>query len=115
MMQPKTVNLYVGDIDKVAQDFIAVTKKYRDAKNETPADYGQFVQRFALEAVATIALETRLNVLEPSKENKGSKLAKAVDKVFYLSYQLDVLPSVWKYVSTPTYREQMKNLDIMTE
>lgn len=115
MMQPKTVGLYVSDIDDVAQDFVELTKKSLDAKQETPADYGTYLQRFAMEAIATVALETRLNVLDPSGQNKGAELAKLTDDVFYLTYQLDILPSIWKFYKTPTFHKLMKTLDQQLE
>lgn len=114
-MQPKTVNLYVHDIDVVVQEFIQLTKKCRDDKGETPADYGNYIQNFTLEAIGTIALDTRLNVLEPKEGNVGTEMAKLIDRIFYLSYQLDVLPSIWKYVKTPMFKQLMVLLDKMTK
>lgn len=114
-MQPKTVGLYVPVIDEVARDFVEITKKYRSANNEMPAEYGNYIQRYSLEAIATIALDTRLNVMEPKRDNKGTELAIVADRIFELSYHLDFLPSFWKYVRTPKFNEMMRSLQRMTE
>lgn len=111
MMQPKTVALYVPKIDQVAQDFIQLTRSSRDTADETPADYGMWCQRYALESIGVVALDRRLNVLAPDEGNRGTLLATAVDKMFTLTYKLDFMPSIWRYWTTPTFVKLMKTLD----
>uniref|UniRef100_A0A336MMT9 CSON003993 protein n=1 Tax=Culicoides sonorensis TaxID=179676 RepID=A0A336MMT9_CULSO len=115
MMQPKVVSLYVPRIDKVTRDFIDVTKRSRDDFNETPSDYGNYVQRWALESIGEIALDTRFGVLEKREGNKGDILAKLVEDFFYYSYKLDTQPHIWRYVKTPGFYRMMKLLDNMTD
>lgn len=114
MMQPKTVNLYVPEIDEVARDFIEITRKYRNSNNETPADYGTCIYQFALESISTVALEARLNIMEPKRENKGKELVALVRKIFYLSYELDFRPSIWKYIRTPMFNDMTETANRMT-
>lgn len=110
-MQPRTVALYVPKIDEVARDFVELTKNSLDANGETPADYGMWCQRFALESIGLVALDRRLDILAPKEGNIGSKLAVSVDQIFQLSYKLDFMPSIWRYWKTPTFVKLMKTLD----
>lgn len=115
MMQPKTVSLYVPEIDKVAQDFIDLTKRNLDKENETPKNYGAFIQQYTMEAIGTIAFDTRLNVLEPKEGTRGTELTKLVNEMLQLTYELDFLPSIWKYVWTPKYNRFMKVMNKSAE
>ena len=112
MMQPKTVALYVPKIDQVARDFVALTADSRNIQtNQTPADYGMWCQRYALESIGLVALDRRLNVLAPTEANRGTLLAASVDKMFNLVYELDFLPSLWRYWTTPKFVRLMRVLD----
>ncbi|XP_063698941.1 cytochrome P450 CYP12A2-like [Culicoides brevitarsis] len=115
MMQPKVVSLYVSRIDEVTRDFVEVTRRSLDENSETPADYGDYIQRWALESIGDIALDTRLGVLEKRAGNKGDTLAKLVENFFRLSFKLDGQPHIWKYIKTPAFYQMMKTLDGMTE
>lgn len=115
MMQPKVVSLYVSRIDQVTRDFVEVTRKARDESYETPSDFGSFIQRWALESIGDIALDTRLGVLEKRDGNKGDILSKLVDDFFYLSYKLDGQPHIWRYIRTPSFYKMMRTLDGMTD
>lgn len=114
MMQPKVVSLYVPRIDQVTRDFVEVTRRSRDELGETPADFGNYIQRWAMESIGDIALDTRLGVLEKREGNKGDTLSKLVDDFFYLSYKLDGQPHIWRYIRTPNFYKMMRTLDAMT-
>lgn len=114
MLNPKTVNMYVPVLDDVAREFVEITRACRDENNETPKNYGNYIQRLSLQAMATIALDTRLNVMDPNAENKGVELVHVMDNILSLSYQLDVMPSMWRYIRTPTLNRMMKSVDRRT-
>lgn len=111
MMQPKTVGLYVPEIDSVARDVIDITKRLLDDKNETPADYGQYIQRFALEAIALVAFETRLHILESKPGNKATRLTELVGEMFKLIFRLEQELSLWKLYKTKSFKKMMGVLD----
>lgn len=114
LMQPKTVELYVERIDEVARDLVEIIKKARDANNET-LDFSRYVERWSLESIGIVALDTRLGVLHPSTNNKADRLAQLMDQMFELSFKLEVLPSLWRYFSTPKFVKLMKIFDESTK
>lgn len=115
LMQPKTVELYIEQIDQVTRDLVEIVKKARDDKNETPADFSSYIERWSLESIGTIALDTRLGVLQPSTNNKGDRLAFLMDQMFELSFKLEVMPSPWRYFATPKFIKLMKIFDEATK
>lgn len=86
----------------------------RDDKNELPGDFNQWLNRWALEMIGVLALDTRFGVLEKDISQDSSDMIKYVREVFELTYQLDVLPSVWKYYKTPAFKRLMNVLDELT-
>ncbi|EDS34542.1 cytochrome P450 [Culex quinquefasciatus] len=64
MMQPKTIRLYVDKLDEVAREFMEVIHNLRDEKNEMPGDFHHWLNRWALETIGVLALDTRFGCLE---------------------------------------------------
>lgn len=116
MMQPKTVTRYIGVVDTIAGDFVNRIRSIRDDKQEVPADFGNEMNKWALESIAYVALNQRLGLLTDTEENsEGQRLIQSVHEFFVLSYELEVNPSFWKIYETPTYKKMMKCLNTMTE
>lgn len=66
MMQPKIVKRYIGAVETITDDFISRVRLQRDDKNETPADFGNEMNKWALESIAFVALDQRLGLfLDP--------------------------------------------------
>lgn len=114
MLQPKTVKLYIPPIDEVAVDFLTQMVSKLDANNELPADFGSDLTKWALESIGVIALNQRLGVLSGNNA-RAEALVQSVRDFFVLSYDLEFKPSIWKYASTPKFRQLMKAFDTMTE
>ncbi|XP_052870891.1 cytochrome P450 CYP12A2-like [Anopheles cruzii] len=115
MMQPKTIKLYIDQVDEVAREFLEILAKLRDAKQELPADFDQWLNRWALETMGVMALDTRLGVLQTEQTEEAKKILALVRNVFDLSYLVDVLPSIWKYYKTPTFKKLMDTFDEFTD
>ncbi|XP_062548455.1 cytochrome P450 CYP12A2-like [Armigeres subalbatus] len=115
MLQPKTIKLYVDKLDDVTQEFMKIMLKIRDDKNELPGNFNQWLNRWALETMGVLALDTRLGVLEDSQSEEAHLIVSNIRQFFELTYQLDVLPSVWKYYKTPTFKKLMITLDNLTD
>ncbi|XP_055598863.1 cytochrome P450 CYP12A2-like [Uranotaenia lowii] len=115
MLQPKTVQLYVDKLDEVAQDFMKIIPSLRDSKNEMPADFNEWINRWALEMMGVLALDTRLGVLEDDQSAEAKEMITLTREFFELTYQLDFLPSVWKYYKTPTFNRLITVLDGITD
>jgi cytochrome P450 family 12 len=80
-------------------------KKIRDDKNETPENFFESLTEWGLESVAIIALDTRLGLIE-NPEN--SKLCKLVKRVFEVTFEYDIQPSIWRYFKTPGFKQVLK-------
>lgn len=116
MLQPKTVRMYVKPVDEVAIEFVNRIKCIRDDKCEVPADFGNEMNKWALESIGRIALEARLGVLGDLEKNSDAQLfIQAVHDFFDLSYELEILPSIWKFYKTPKFVKMMKTLDTLTK
>lgn len=113
MLQPKTVKLYIPSIDEVAVDFLSQVVAKRDANNELPADFNSGLTKWALESIGVIALNRRLGVLTDHNP-QANALMQSVRDFFALMFELEVKPSLWRYVSTPMFKELMKTFDVMT-
>lgn len=114
MMQPKTIKLYVDQVDEVAREFMTIVANIRDDKHELPADFDQWINRWALETMGVLALDSRLGVLHMGQSEEAEKIVGLVRSMFELTYQLDVLPSIWRYYKTSTFNKLMKVYDDLT-
>lgn len=115
MMQPRTVSSYTDPVDEVSREFVAKIGKLLDENNELPADFATDMGAWALESIGVIALDRRLGAISFKKEPEVEKLIKAVKDFVRLSYELDVQPSLWYYISTKSYRELMAAYDVLTK
>lgn len=118
MLKPSTINHYIPASDHITLEFIERLKSLRDKNDEVPPDFISEVSKWAMETVSNIAFDTRLNVMgrkagDPS--TRATQFIEMVDRYFRLSYQLELKPSLWRYVATPDYKEAMKTLDAITE
>uniref|UniRef100_A0A182SG32 Cytochrome P450 n=1 Tax=Anopheles maculatus TaxID=74869 RepID=A0A182SG32_9DIPT len=114
MMQPKIIQLYVDQVDAIAREFMSIVSGLRDGKSELPADFDQWLNRWALETVGVLALDTRLGVLKPEQSTEAKAIIALVRNVFDLIYKLEFEPSLWKYFKTPTFKRLMKEFDNLT-
>lgn len=116
MLQPKTVKTYITPVDEVVVDFIKRIKSIRDESNEVPADFQNEMNKWALETVGVLALDTRLGVLgHLEKDSDAQMLIQYVHDFFRLEFDLDVSPSIWRYYKTPKFNEMMKTCNKLTE
>ena len=116
MMQPKTVKMYVGAVDKISSEFVERIRSIRDAKGEMPKDFHNELNKWALESIAFIALNQRLGLVGPTDRNSsGQQMIKAVQVFLDLSFKMEFLPSMWRFVETSDYRKMMKALHTVTE
>jgi hypothetical protein len=49
-------------------------KGLRDSNSETPANFGENVNRWSLESISCIALDTRLKVMDDSTQDANAKI-----------------------------------------
>ncbi|XP_026464272.1 cytochrome P450 CYP12A2-like [Ctenocephalides felis] len=116
MMQPRNIKQYIAPVEEVTDEFIARMNHLRDSNNEMPKDFSHELNKWSLESIARIALDTRLGCLQDDSrvDEDSKKMIQAVHDFFDLIFQLEILPSIWKYVKTPAYHRLMRALDTMT-
>lgn len=68
------------------------------------------MNKWSLESVGVIALGGRIGCFESnlSEDSPVSKLIKNVRDTFEFADLLDNKPSLWRYISTPTFKKAMK-------
>lgn len=90
-------------------------RAYRGENNEMPAHYGQELNKWALESIGTIALDTRLGCLKAQSNPEVERFINYVRRFFELAYELDVQPSIWKIYKTKMFYEMMNVFDGINE
>lgn len=81
----------------------------RDANMEMPADFWDKLNEWSLESIGLISLDSRLGILnDQSASEQGKKLNVIIKEIFNLSYQYDILPSIWKWYKTPGFKKAMR-------
>ncbi|XP_034236857.1 cytochrome P450 CYP12A2-like isoform X2 [Thrips palmi] len=114
MMQPRNTLQYVRPIDRVSQEFVDRMRVIRNDKLEMPPDFSHEISKWALESITLVALDARLGLLK-QPDPEASQMIKAVRCMFDSMYELDVLPSPWKLISTPAYRRFVSSIDFVTQ
>nr|AVL92863.1 CYP450 [Locusta migratoria] len=117
MMQPRSSKLYVPSIDQVAQDFTDRMLAIRDESMKMPPDFLNELNKWALESISLVALDTRLGCLDGNlpPDSEPQRLIDAVQVMFDSIYRLEMRLSPWKLVSTPTWRRFVRALDYFYE
>uniref|UniRef100_A0AAG5DB37 Cytochrome P450 n=1 Tax=Anopheles atroparvus TaxID=41427 RepID=A0AAG5DB37_ANOAO len=115
MMQPKTIRLYVEQVDEVAREFMTLVTDLRDEKHELPNDFDQWLNRWALETMGVLALNTRFGMMKGREMEQGNAIIKMVRDIFDLTYRLDIEPSIWKIYKTATFKKLMTLMNDLTD
>lgn len=64
--------------------------------------------------MGVLALDTRLGVLDKEMSTEISNIVKYNREVLELIYQLDILPSIWKFYKTKSFKRLMTLFDEVT-
>ncbi|XP_068155534.1 probable cytochrome P450 12a4, mitochondrial isoform X2 [Drosophila tropicalis] len=113
LMQPKNVRLYYKKMSLVNQEFVERIKAIRDAKTlEAPDNFIEHINRWTLESVSVVALDKQLGLLKGScTDEQVLLLFKSLDDFFDITADLEIKPSLWRYVNTPKLKQLMKAFD----
>lgn len=115
MMKPNAMRRYVPKMDEIAEDFIHKMYSMRGSNDMLPEDFLLYLRKWSLEAICQINFDLRIGLLGDKEDPVANKFLRNVTLIFEHSYQLDVLPSIWKLFKTPLFKEAMKNLDELNE
>ncbi|XP_046434076.1 probable cytochrome P450 49a1 isoform X4 [Neodiprion fabricii] len=96
MLNPKVASKYIQPINEVASDFVERMTRIRGRDEMLPATFSNELNKWALESVALLAMDTRLGCLDDPESPESSdahRLVEAVLTMMKLTYDLDVSPS----------------------
>jgi len=83
---------------------------------EAPEDFIDTIKRWTLESVSVVALDKQLGLLKDSKmESEALRLFHYLDEIFIVSADLEMKPSLWRYIKTPKLKRVLKALDGIQE
>ncbi|XP_017041165.1 probable cytochrome P450 12a5, mitochondrial [Drosophila ficusphila] len=113
LMQPKNVRLYFKKMSQVNQEFVQRIKDIRDpTTQEVPENFLESINRWTLESVSVVALDKQLGLLKDSgKNSEATKLFQYLDDFFLLSADLEMKPSIWRFIQTPQLKKALKTMD----
>ncbi|KAH8266114.1 hypothetical protein KR038_003488 [Drosophila bunnanda] len=113
LMQHRNVAVYLKPMQRVNRQFIQRIRQLRDRESsEVPANFLHTINQLTFESVATVALDKELGLL--SNTNHSAEAAKFFENIAVVMesfYELGLKPSIYKYISTPTYRKFSRAFD----
>ncbi|XP_046978866.1 cytochrome P450 CYP12A2-like [Vanessa cardui] len=117
MLQPKTIKLYKSSLNEVAEDMIKRMKLIRNEKNMLEGKFDEEMNLWALESIALVALGGRLNCLDCTlpENSPERKLIQTIHDIFKTTDEIDFKPSLWRYISTPTFKKAMHLYETQVE
>ncbi|XP_050362874.1 cytochrome P450 CYP12A2-like [Nymphalis io] len=117
MLQTKTIKLYGNSLNEVAEDMVKRMRLIRNENNMLEGKFDEEMNLWALESIAVVALGGRLNCLDRNlpEDSPEKKLIQTVHDIFKTSEEIDFKPSLWRYISTPTFKKAMKLYETQLE
>ncbi|SPP73984.1 probable cytochrome P450 12d1 proximal, mitochondrial [Drosophila guanche] len=112
-MQPKGLQMYFEPLSNINNEFIERIKEIRDPRTlEVPANFVDELQRLIFESLNLIAFDRQTGIIRRNRDNPDAlTLFRTSRDILSYSFKLDMQPSMWKLVSTPTYRKMMRTLN----
>lgn len=117
LMQHRNSASYLQPMQSVNQQFIQRIREIRDKKtNEVPSDFLNELNHLTFESIAVVALNRELGLIRsPEKSPEAVKLFSNLQIFMQSFYELNIVPSMYKYVPTPTYRRFTRAMDEIFE
>ncbi|XP_063918634.1 probable cytochrome P450 12a4, mitochondrial [Zophobas morio] len=119
LLQPKIINEYTEKVDRVTTELVDNMKYLaeRDEAIKTSSDFKNEMDKWALESIGVVALDTHLGCLKRNLEleSEAQKMINSSKQIFELMYKLDVLPSMWKLMNTPTWNKYVEVIDFLIQ
>ncbi|KOB72593.1 Uncharacterized protein OBRU01_09064 [Operophtera brumata] len=105
LLKRNNIKIYARGLDNIAEESVSRIAKLNDQK-DFQWEFELEIKKWALESVALIGLGTRLGCLKDDLkiDDPASQLMQCVEDIIELTYQLEIMPSPWRYISTPNYR-----------
>uniref|UniRef100_A0A336M4C2 CSON005232 protein n=1 Tax=Culicoides sonorensis TaxID=179676 RepID=A0A336M4C2_CULSO len=107
MMQPNAVNTYIPKIDELTQELIKIVSKIRDENGETSPEFEKYINRWVVDSAGYMAFDMEIGALRKTHGSNADELIETVEKATHLIYQLDLLPSIWRFYKTKKFYKCM--------
>ncbi|XP_043646329.1 probable cytochrome P450 12c1, mitochondrial [Drosophila teissieri] len=113
LMQHRNVAIYLKPMQRVNRQFVNRIREMRDRESqEVPGDFLNTINHLTFESVATVALDKELGLLrQANPPPEASKLFQNIEVLMDSFFELGVKPSLYKYISTPTYKKFSQAMD----
>ncbi|KAL5280274.1 hypothetical protein ACFFRR_004320 [Megaselia abdita] len=98
---------------RINKDFVERIREIRSSETfEAPDDFLQEIKRWTFENILAIALDKEFGFIKINRDNpEFLRLLKNTSRTTELCFELDVMPPIWKFVSTASSKEMMSILD----
>lgn len=108
-----TSDLFFPKIQHINKEFVERIKEIRSLKTfEVPDDFVWDIKRWTFENIASIALDKEFGLLRKNRDDSEIvRLFQNINRTTQLSFELDVMPPVWKFIGTANSKEMMTILD----
>lgn len=83
--------------------------------NQLPENFEDELNKWTLESIGVIALDTRLGLISNKANEKAMEFIDNLKLVFELAFDLEFNISIWRIVATPKYKKLMKVLDSLAD
>ncbi|CAG9800181.1 unnamed protein product [Chironomus riparius] len=114
MLHPRNVKMYTPILDNVACEFVEKIRAIRNESMTMPDNFLENLNEWALESIALIALDTRLNLFEGANQ-ESKQLYELIKEMFAIGFEFDIKPSIWRYCKTPGFNKALKTFDKLTQ
>lgn len=110
IVNPQNVKHYIKPLVDLNDEFIQRIRDVRDpTTNEVPGTFLEDLNRLTFESITVISLNQSFGLIRRQKENpEALRLFENVRNLFVYIFELELQPSLWKVISTPTFRKMMK-------
>lgn len=83
--------------------------------NQLPENFEDELNKWTLESIGVIALDTRLGLISNKANEKAMEFIDNLKLVFQLAFDLEFNISIWRIVATPKYKKLMQVLDSLAD
>ncbi|XP_055847821.1 cytochrome P450 CYP12A2-like [Episyrphus balteatus] len=117
LMKSQNSRLYLGKMQAVSSEFLERIREIRDPTTmEVPDNFLDEINRLTFESVAVIALDQEIGLIRKNRDHEDAQaIFSSLRSIFDLTLDLDVNPSLWRFISTPKFKQMMKSYDTLHE
>ncbi|RXG61017.1 putative cytochrome P450 49a1 [Armadillidium vulgare] len=107
LLRPKNLLKYLPEMDQTSKDFLEIIASYQRRLGEMPEHFLNDLNKWALESVALVALNTRLGCLKSDlpEDSMQVQMINNADKMLKAMRVTELGLPLWKIFATPSYKK----------